>query len=50
MQVVHILPAGRNSAPPPADPTQAAAQGSPDVVLTYAIQPMFDDGLVDDDP
>jgi hypothetical protein len=45
VQVVHMLPAERHGASRPTDATQSLTQGSSDIVLTYLIQPMFDEGL-----
>jgi hypothetical protein len=45
VQVVHMLPAERHGGSLPTGATQSLTQGSSDIVLTYLIQPMFDEGL-----
>jgi hypothetical protein len=44
LQVVHMLPAERHGGRA-AEASQSLTQGSSDIVLTYLIQPMFDEGL-----
>ena len=40
-----MLPAPSNTAPPREGVSQYATQGSTDIVLTYAVQPMFEDDI-----
>jgi hypothetical protein len=43
LQVVHLLPGGHNLAD--AGASQHGTQPAADIVLQYAVQPMFDDEL-----